>query len=105
MRHEKNSDFLETFILNSRGRRKQVTNATEEELKTLIECILNFEHLESEHKDKLQKRFSSLLEGQYGNLQLGRNIILNNLQELAELVEIVLVYQHERMICQILANG
>lgn len=105
MRLQDNATFLETFVNNNRGRNSLLNKASEEELKTLVECILNFESVHSEFKDKLEKRFAKLFKIEFENLSRVKRAFHKHLAELVCLVEIVLASYREREICQVLSNG
>lgn len=92
MRVEENWIFLKDLVTASaKQRRKLLLGATKEQLKTLIECILNFDSVTLKEEDQrlFDKSYKNLLLFNYQDLGKTRRYLLKHTVELIDLVNIV----------------
>lgn len=92
MRLQENSKFLNNFVIATPKQRKHLlTAASEEEIKSLIECVLNFSFVPivEKYKKLLDRKFKSILKFNYKNLKNARQHFVRHSIILSELVEII----------------
>lgn len=106
MRLLENLLFLRNLVsANNRQFKKIIKDANTEELKTLVECVLNFEKLQVKSKNELDKQFATLLTTDYTNLLKARKTLLKNQVDLCHLVEIILTAFLEEVLMECPSDG
>lgn len=99
--------FVQSFVDKPKTRKALLQKASLEELKALIEFILNFSDspLPPKRKAILTKKFKPLLKQSYKNLEFARKFLLKKIKILSELIKIVLCSYRDKSICEFLTHG
>ena len=95
--------FLSKLVHESRNKCKDILkNATDEEIITLIELILNFENFGEHECAKNIKKHLTILRKIQWNLRTARVVFIKNLNHLKPLLSVVIIFLIESEVCEII---